>query len=501
MTTFDVSYSTAEKAAAELLLLPVFHGPEPGPGVPEVSEALGVDLLAAMKDSGSTGKLGDTLWTLSFGRLKARVVLLVGLGPKAEAGPAQIRRAALRVARDVARYGRVATTLAQVGDDPRESAHALAEGVLLGAYRFVTYKGRPADGASKADRKLDRVTVLMQGAVPGRKAREGVATGTVYAESANWARDLVNTPAIDATPDFMAKAAQQMAKEVGLRCKVWTKPELLKGGFGGILGVGSGSANEPRFVELTYQGAGRAQPLAITGKGITFDSGGLSIKPAQGMMTMKSDMGGAAATLAAMRAIALLKPMVNVISAIPFSENMPGGAAIRPGDVLHHRGGKTSEVLNTDAEGRLVLADSLAFLSEKKPALIIDSATLTGAAVVAVGVDLWAVMGNDRDLIDGLLDAGRIEGEPGWELPLWVEYRRLLDSSVADVKNIGGRWGGAITAGLFLREFVDPDVPWAHLDVASTAFVEKGAPDWPEGATGSPARTILRFVLSRANGG
>ncbi len=288
-----------------------------------------------------------------------------------------------------------------------------------------------------------------------------------------------------------------MAALKGLTCKVWRKPDLEKGGFGGILGVGAGSANDPRLIELTYTGAGKARPVAITGKGITFDSGGLSIKDASNMEWMKGDMGGAAATLAVMRALADLKPKINVIAAIPTAENMPSGSAIRPGDVLRHRGGKTSEVLNTDAEGRLVLADALAYLSEKDPVAIIDSATLTGAAVVALGEEIMAVFGNDQTLVNDLLEAGRDEGEPGWQLPLYGDYRKNIESNVADVKNIGIRWGGAITAALFLREFVG-DVPWAHLDVAGPAFVDRQIDHWSRGATGSPARTILRYLENQA---
>jgi leucyl aminopeptidase len=213
-----------------------------------------------------------------------------------------------------------------------------------------------------------------------------------------------------------------------------------------------------------------------------------------------ADMGGAAATLAAMRAIAQLKAKIDVIAAIPSAENLPGGSAIRPGDVLTHRGGKTSEVLNTDAEGRLILADALAYLAEKKPRAIIDSATLTGAAMIALGDEMYAVIGSDGELVSQLLEAGRREGEPGWELPLWTDYRKHIESTVADVKNIGQRWGGAITAALFLKEFVG-DVPWAHLDVAGTAFSERQTDSWPRGATGSPTRTLIRYIESQAASG
>ena len=492
MPTYEASTASPADVAADLLIVPFFRGREPGPGFAEVARALGIDLVAVLEENHVSGKVGDAFTLSALGRIPASPVLLVGLGPKAEAGQTEIRRAALKAGRRAAQSAVVATTLHRVGRSGEESARALAEGLSLGAYRFDRYKERPIDEDSKERPALKRVVAL--GGRDPAAVRAGLLRGKIYGESANFARDLVNTPALDATPEYLATQAQRMAREVGLQSKVWTPAQLEKGGFGGILGVGSGSVNEPRMVELTYQG-GRAKdpPLAITGKGITFDSGGLSIKDSHGMESMKIDMSGAAAALATMRAVALLKPKANVVSAIAFAENMPSGSAIRPGDVLRHRGGKTSEVLNTDAEGRVLLADVLAFLSEKKPALIIDSATLTGAAMVALGLDLYAVIGNDHGLVQAILRAGEESGEPGWELPLWRDYRKTIESTVADVKNIGPRYGGAITAALFLNEFVD-GVPWAHLDVASTAFVEGGNEIWPKGATGSPARTIIRFI-------
>jgi leucyl aminopeptidase len=340
------------------------------------------------------------------------------------------------------------------------------------------------------------VTMLGSARQDARAAREAIRRGEIVAESTAWARDLVNTPALDATPDFLAREARKMAREVGLEFKVWSKADLEKGGFGGILGVGRGSENPPRLIELRFKG-GRGTPVALTGKGVTFDSGGLSIKDAQQMEWMKSDMAGAATMLGAMRAIGRLKPKVNVIAAIPSAENLPGGSAIRPGDVLTHRGGKTSEVLNTDAEGRLILADALAFLAEQKPRAMVDAATLTGACMIALGDEIWGVMGNDRQVIRDLIDAGQDMGEPGWELPLWTSYRKQIDSSVADVKNIGNRYGGAITAALFLKEFVG-DIPWAHMDIAGVAFSDKPGDYWPKGATGNPVRTLIRFVERQA---
>jgi leucyl aminopeptidase len=252
------------------------------------------------------------------------------------------------------------------------------------------------------------------------------------------------------------------------------------------------------MIELEYRGAGAATPVALTGKGIAFDSGGLSVKDAKGMETMKCDMGGAASILATMSVIAQLGPKLNVIAAIPSAENMPGGSATKPGDVLHHRGGTTSEVLNTDAEGRLILADALAFLSEKRPSALIDTATLTGACMIALGDRVTGAMGNDPALIRDVIAAGDATGEPIWELPMYPDYRRLIDSPVADVKNIGERYGGAITAAWFLSEFVG-ETPWVHLDIAGPAWSEKGNDLGPKGGTGAPVRALVRYLLDRAS--
>ena len=494
MPTFAFSTDRPTDQAVDVLVLPVFEGPEAGPGVKDVK---GVDLLEQFAASGATGKRGESLLVPNTGdqALAAKAVLLVGVGPKAAASPDACRRAIGRVARQLGGRKTVATTLPQIvgAKDQLEAVQATVEGVLLGSYRFDRYKSK-SDGAAQ---RLAKVAILGGGKTDAKAAKDSIRRGEVIAESQMWARDLVNTPALDLPPAGLAKEAQAMAKGVGLTCKIWTEAELEKGGFGGVLGVGQGSVRPPRLIELKYSGGGKGSPIALTGKGIAFDSGGLSIKDATGMEWMKSDMGGAASILATMRAIALLKPKVNVIAAIPSAENMPSGSAIRPGDVLKHRGGTTSEVLNTDAEGRLVLADSLAFLAEKKPRVIIDTATLTGACMIALGTDLWGAMGNDRDLIRDVLAAGAAAGEPGWELPMHEPYRKLIDSDIADIKNIGKRYGGAITAAMFLREFVG-DVPWVHLDIAGPAFSERQGDYWPKGATGSPVRALVRYVLSKA---
>jgi leucyl aminopeptidase len=499
MPTFSVSSANAAEVSADLVALPVFQGRRPGPGMEEVAAALGADLPALMKQHRFEGRLGETFNLPTLGGIRPRSVLLVGLGPEREAGTREIRLAAMRAGHLARGFDAVASTLPRVGSDAREAAHAFAEGVLLGAYRFDAYKAEPIDRGSQQPSRLRRVIVLSpSGSGDRRVVAEGLRRGRVYADAANWARDLVNTPAGDATPEFLADQARSMARRVGLTVRVRGRADLARGGFGGILGVGSGSATEPRLIELTHSGGGAGRPVAITGKGVTFDSGGLSLKEPAAMEWMKADMGGAASALAVMRAVAELELPLEVVAAIPSAENMPGGSAIRPGDVVRHRGRRTTEVLNTDAEGRLILADALAYLAEKEPAAIIDMATLTGAVMIALGDEVWGVMGTDRTLVGEILEASRLEGEPGWELPLYPEYRRHLESTVADVKNVGQRWGGALIAGLFLKEFVGR-VPWAHLDIAGTAFAERPLEFWPRGATGSPARTVIRYLERRSS--
>jgi leucyl aminopeptidase len=488
VTTFSFSTSAPAEVKAGVLILPVFQGPAFGPGVKETG------LQQAYKDARLTGKKGESLLVTKRNgdRFAADAVLLHGVGERRDFDSAAMRKALGRVAPTLGRFGHAATTFPQAARGKLgELVQAAAEGLGLGGYRFDRYK------SANEHAPLKKVTVLGRGKADGKAGREAARRAQVVVDAVSWARDLVNTPAGDLPPAQLAREAQKMAKAEGLTCKVWNESELKKGGFGGILGVGQGSVNPPRLIELTYTGAGSSTPIALTGKGIAFDSGGLSIKDAKGMETMKIDMGGAASIMATMQAIARLKPKINVVAAIPSAENMPGGAAQKPGDVIRHYGGTTSEVLNTDAEGRLILADALAFLAEKKPVCIVDTATLTGACMIALGTDITGAMGNDEALVDEIVIAGRETGDWIWPLPLHREYRRLIDSNIADIKNIGERWGGAITAAWFLAEFVG-DVPWVHLDIAGPAFSEKGNDLGPKGATGVPVRALVRFVLDRA---
>lgn len=490
MTTYRYSSDPASEVAADLLVVPVFEGGE----LPAAARgAASADAYAAAKLAGKKGEI-LLVPTREGDGVAARATLLVGVGPREAFTVTAMRRALGKLGATARRFGDVATTMPSVfgARQAEDAVQAAVEGLGLGAYRFDRFKSKP-----NGDGDLTSVTVVGGPRWEAKRMQAAATRAGVVVDAVRWARDLVNTPAGDLPPAAIADAAKAMAREVGLTCKVWTEAQLKARGFGGILGVGQGSVNPPRLIELAYRGAGRATPIALSGKGIAFDSGGLSIKDATGMETMKDDMGGAASVLATMRAVATLKPKLNVIAAIPCAENMPSGSAQKPGDVIRHYGGTTSEVLNTDAEGRLVLADALAYLAEQEPELIVDTATLTGACVVALGTDIVGAFGNDDALASELVATGERVGEPIWQMPLYADYRSLIDSNVADIKNIGKRWGGAITAALFLKEFVG-DTPWVHLDIAGPAFSEQGNDLGPKGATGVPVRTLVRFLLDRA---
>ena len=329
--------------------------------------------------------------------------------------------------------------------------------------------------------------------------KDGLRLGELFASAACFARDLVNEPANQVTPTYLAKVATQIAKDGRLRLKVYERADCQKLGMGAYLGVAQGSQEPPKFIHLTYAPRGRARrKIAIVGKGITFDSGGLDLKTADGMRTMKDDMSGAAAVLAIMRSLPALGLPLEVHGLIAATENMPSGTAQRPGDIVRAMNGTTIEIGNTDAEGRLTLADALAYaVKEVKPQEVIDLATLTGAIVVALGNLCSGVMWNDKPLADRVLAAAEAAGERMWPLPLIDEYKELLKSDVADLNNVGPRGGGALTAGIFLREFAG-STPWAHLDIAGTAFTEKDLPLGPKGGTGVGVRTLLTYLMEEA---
>jgi leucyl aminopeptidase len=441
-----------------------------------------------LRGLGFEGKVGQAqLVSGSDGR----PVAVVGLGSVTDVAPAVIRRSSAALARLVRRHRWLASSLLEAigdGGDLAAAAQAHAEGIVLGAYGYDAFKSDPEPNA------LTRLTVIGSGG----DVRESLKLGAAVAEAVCFARDLVNEPGGSLTPTKLADIAHDLATGgdgAELDIDVWGPEEISDAGFGGLLGVNRGSEQEPRFVEITWRPPEAEEGfLALVGKGLTFDSGGLSIKPATGMETMKIDMSGAAAVLGAMRVVKILAPPIRVSGYLPITDNMTGGDATRPGDILTIRNGKTVEVLNTDAEGRLVLADALSLASEEQPDAIVDLATLTGACMVALGTKVAGLMGNHDDWIDAVEAAADRAGERVWHLPLPEDYRRQLDSPVADLKNIGNRWGGTLTAALFLREFVADGIPWAHLDIAGPAWTDNVDGEAAKGGTGFGVRLLVDLI-------
>ena len=474
-------------------------GPALLPGAADVDKAFKKQLLDNLKAVGATGRAGEVTTIATLGKIAAPALVAVGLGPapgKGESFDAEaIRRAVGAATRALAgRAGRVATGLSAAnGGDGLDELRAVAEGVHLGGYGYTRYR---TAASRRSTKKPVSSAVLVVDDPRDKKARAALERAAVIGEAISLARDLVNTPPGDLRPDAFAQAAVDSCTAVGCEVDVMDEQALADGGYGGILGVGAGSSNPPRLVRIAYS-AGRSARATVhlVGKGITFDSGGLSLKTAQGMEWMKSDMGGAAAVIATLRAVAQLKPDVNVVGWLPTAENMPSGHAIRPSDVLTMRGGKTVEVLNTDAEGRLILADAISRAAEENPDVIIDVATLTGAQLVALGSHVYAVMANDDALRAEITAAAGVAGEQAWPMPLPEELRKSLDSEVADIANTGDRNGGMLTAGIFLKEFVPDTVRWAHLDIAGPSY-NQGEPHGytPKGGTGVPVRTLVEFL-------
>jgi leucyl aminopeptidase len=446
-----------------------------------------------LRAQGFTGQLGQCTTVPIDGRAR----LFVGLGAAAGVDASALRSATAVAARAASWHRSLAVELSAVAPEVAsvDAVRAQAEGAVLGGYRFAGYRTKASDAV------LSEVRVVVAGSKVAARVRAAAADGARLAEAAGVARDLVNEPGGTLTPAEFARRARSIARAGGVTCTVHDERGAARLGLGGLLAVNQGSALPPRFVELAWDppGAGRGTPtVALVGKGITFDSGGLSLKTAEGMTNMKDDMGGGAAVLAALGACRDLGVAVRVRGYIPLTDNMTGGAALRVGDVVTHYGGSTTEVLNTDAEGRLILADGLALATaarrgQARPDAVIDIATLTGACMVALGTRTAGLWADDDALADRLLAAGDGAGERWWRMPLVDAERPALDSRIADRKNVaGGRYGGAIVAALFLRDFVARGVPWAHLDIAGPAF-NAGSDELeaPAGGTGFGVRTLL----------
>lgn len=467
------------EADADVLVVPVLGGRSWGPGAEWVAEELGDYLTTYLDEIDFQGKPGSVASIPVQDRLAFKRVLMVGLGEDPDTE--QIRQGAGSAGKKITRDASMATTLHQVGDDAEV---AVLEGLLLSQYRFDKYR------SEKKPSKLERIALIdLDEATTTAAARRA----GIVADAVNLARDLINEPPSAKPPSALVAIARDIAEERGLDIRVYEPDEFETERFGGLMGVAAGSHQPAAMIVLRHDPPDPKGFVAIVGKGIVFDSGGLSLKTPSGMEAMKTDMSGAAVVIATMQAVGALQLPVKVVGVAPVTENMPGGGAQRPGDVLTPRNGKTVEVVNTDAEGRLVLADALSLVAEEEPDLIVDAATLTGACPVALGDKIAGLWGNTDEAIDRVKAAAARAGESVWHMPLPRMYRKNIDSDVADMKNSGPRYGGSINAALFLEEFVG-DVPWAHLDIAGPAR-------WPDdehyhvkGGSGFGVRTLIHLL-------
>jgi leucyl aminopeptidase len=502
-----VTHRPAAELRADLLAVPLGLVDPKRRGLPArlagLDAALGGRLGELIRAGDFRGKRGESQLLWAGASAPSPRVLLVGLGDESQLDGQGAREAAASAVS--AALGRSAKEVAVVAPATRRLrlpalAQALAEGAVLAGYRFDRHRAANEEGR----RRVESLHIAIERAADARAARAAAATGAVLADSQNLARDLSNEPPNVLPPRALARAAERMAKEVGLRCRILDVAELRRRKMGALLAVAGGSANPPQVIVLEHggprgarggRGARERAPVCLVGKGVTFDSGGLSIKPTASMVTMKHDMSGGAAVIGALRACALLKLPVHVVGIVGAVENMPSGTAYRPDDILTSMSGKTIEVGNTDAEGRLVLADVLHFAkTEYRPAAMIDVATLTGACAVALGPWAAAVLSNHERLADLVRRAGELAGERFWPLPLWDVHREHMRSQIADVRQVGGRDAGTVTAAAFLWHFAGDDVPWAHLDIAPTANTERGNALQQPGATGFAVRTLVEFL-------
>ena len=466
----------------------------------DVDSLLGGLIHAISSDGEFRGDQGELLTLHPAGQLAVKRVIVVGLGAQEKIDARVMRRASATAARHLQQTGAHQVTLAIPSEEFNiglaESVQAEIEGALFGLYTFKKYKHTSASGNGPGITSVDLLAGTANSAALERAMRHGI----VLAEATNFARDLVNEPPNVLTPSELANRAGAMATQFGLECEILDRARMQELGMGGLLAVAQGSAEPPKFIILRYRGAPQSSEggIALVGKGITFDSGGLSIKTAEQMQTMKTDMGGAAAVIGAMSAIAALKPAINVTALVPTTENMPGGTAYRPGDILRIMNGRTIEIVNTDAEGRLVLVDALSYAVKEGLAPIIDVATLTGGITVALGSVMTGLFCNDQALCDELIAAGKDVGEKFWPMPLDEEYEEDIQSDIADIKQTGGRSASSAKAAKILEHFVG-DAQWAHLDIAGTSYIDYQKPYQEKGATGVTVRTLAEFVLRRAD--
>lgn len=495
---FEVSPGSITEAPVDTIVVNLFKGvTSPGGATGAVDQALGGVISELLTAGDFTGKLGETILIYTHGRLPARKAIIVGLGEREKFTLDRVRQASAAAAREAhRRRAKSVATIAHgagiAGLDPFRSAQAVAEGTFLGLYKFRDFKKKP-DNTEDGQHQIERAILVEYDRNKIPEMSRGAARGRILAEATNYARDLVNRPGNYHTPSMLADEARALAADYGLEVDVLCDEDLRREGMGALLGVGRGSSEPPCLIVLKYHGRRANDNLALVGKGLTFDSGGISLKPSKDMHEMKYDMAGGAAVLGAMKAIAQLQPEVNVTGIIPAAENMPGPQAQKPGDVVTTLSGKTIEVINTDAEGRLVLADAVTYACRLGATRLVDVATLTGAVLVALGREIAAVLGNNADLISQVRRAGELAGERYWELPILEEYKDLYKSEVADLKNAAGREAGTIVGAMIIGEFAG-ETPWAHLDIAGVAWNNKDAGYNPKGGTGFGVRTLAELA-------
>jgi leucyl aminopeptidase len=484
---------------ADAVIVNLFEGvKQPGGATGAVDQALGGAITKLIAENEVKGKLNELTLIHTLGKLEAGRVLVAGLGKQEKFTLDSIRGLMAEACKYLRKLGvkRAATIVhgAGIGGlDAEKAVQAIAEGSILGLYTFRRHITKESEHG-----EIEELLIVERDESKVAVLERGLKRGRIMAEATNFARNMINEPANHMTPSDMAQVARDVAAKYGLECTVLEREEMKNLGMGALLGVAQGSKQPPKFIILSYRGGDpSASTLGLVGKGLTFDSGGISLKPSEAMDEMKGDMAGGATVIAAIKAIAELKLKINVMGLIPATENLPGGAALKPGDVLKAMSGKTIEVVNTDAEGRLILADALSYGRKQGLTPLIDVATLTGACRVALGDICTGAFGNNQELISKVIKAGEEAGEKIWQLPMFEEYKEQNKSEVADIKNSGGRYGGAITAAQFLAEF-SQDTPWTHLDIAGTSYATKEKAYLIKGATGAVVRTLVNVAMTLA---
>jgi len=479
------------------IIVNLFEGVKnPGGATAAVDKALGGLITQLIAEGEIKGKRNEITLIHSMGKIAPERVVVAGLGKEEEITLSVIRGVAAEACRFLRRVG--ATQVATIahgagvgGIDAEKSAQAVTEGAMLGLYTFRKHQTKEAE-----EGEIEQLLIVERDEEKLAALERGCAGGRIMAEATNLARDMANEPANYMTPTHMAEVAQRVADEWGFECRILEQADMERLGMGALLSVARGSRQPPKLILLNYKGGDPAKsPLGLVGKGITFDSGGISIKPSEGLGDMKGDMAGGAAVIAAMRAIGELRPKVNVTALVPATENLPDGAALKPGDIVQASNGKTIEVVTTDAEGRLILADALCYALKLGLSPVVDVATLTGACHIALGDFCTGAFGNNQELVDRVIKAGEEAGEYIWQMPMYEEYKEQNKSDIADIKNSAGRWGGAITGAQFLAEFVE-ETPWVHLDIAGPSHAEKDRTYLVKGATGVAVRTLANLILT-----